>query len=199
MDGSWLTLPNAVSIARLVLIPVFVWLVAIDQIGAAGVVLAIIGSTDWVDGYLARRLDQVSEVGKILDPLADRIAVAVGVVAGLIAGVLPGWLGWGIILREVLIAVGAIYGWSKGVTRLDVRQMGKLATLLLYSAVAGIFLGKGFDIDWFTTTMVVIGAIGLVLYYAVGVAYFGDMRAAIRRNDQRYAAPPEEDTTREHP
>lgn len=198
MDSGWLTLPNAVSVVRLLLIPVFVWLVVIDQIGAAGIVLAVIGSTDWVDGYLARRLDQVSEVGKLLDPLADRIAVAVAVVVGLIAGVLPWWLGWGIILREVLIGIGAIYGWSQGVTRLEVRQMGKLATLLLYSAVAGIYMGEGFDVEWFTTLMIVVGGVGLVLYYAVGVAYFGDMRDAVRGNPGRYAAPPEENT-REHP
>lgn len=197
MDSGWLTLPNAVSIGRLLLIPVFVWLVAIDQIGPAGVVLGVIGSTDWIDGYLARRLDQVSEVGKFLDPLADRIAVAVAVIAGLVAGVLPWWLGWGIIVRELLIGLGAIYGWSQGVTRLDVRQMGKLATLLLYVAVAGIYMGVGFEVQWFTTLMEVFGAVGLVLYYAVGVAYFGDMRDAIRRNADGYAASPEEDT-REH-
>jgi len=197
MDAGWLTLPNAVSIARLLLIPIFLWLVWIDQIGPAGVVLAVIGATDWVDGYLARRLDQISEVGKFLDPLADRIAVAVAVIAGLVAGVLPWWLGWGIIVREVLIGIGSIYGWSQGVTRLDVRQMGKLATLLLYSAVAGIYMGEGFDVAWFTTLMVIVGAVGLVLYYVVAVAYLGDMREAIRRNGEGYSAPPEEDT-REH-
>ena len=183
MDRNWLTIPNAISLARLLLIPIFAWLVAIDQIGWAGVLLGLIGSTDWVDGYLARRLDQVSEVGKFLDPLADRIAVAVAVIVGLIAGVLPGWLGWGIILREVVIGIGAFYGWTQGVKRLDVRQMGKLATLLLYVAVAGIYIGRGFDIPWVTTLMLVTGAIGLVLYYAVAIAYLGDMRAAIRANE----------------
>ncbi len=180
MDRSWLTVPNAISVARLLLIPFFVWLVVIDQVGWAGVALAVIGSTDWVDGYVARRYDQVSEVGKFLDPLADRIAVAVAVVVGLVAGVLPVWFGWGIILREVLIVIGAFYGWTQGVKRLDVRQMGKLATLLLYVSIAGIYIGDGFEVEWVKNLMILLGAIGLVLYYAVGVAYFGDMRAAIR-------------------
>lgn len=197
MDPGWLTVPNAVSLVRLLLIPVFVWLVAIDQIGPAGIVLAVIGSTDWVDGFLARRFDQVSEVGKFLDPLADRTAVAVAVIVGLIAGVLPWWLGWGIILREALIGLGAVYGWSQGVTRLEVRQMGKLATLLLYVSVAGIYMGEGFEVAWATTVMIVFGAVGLALYYAVGVAYFGDMREAISRSADGYASSPEEDT-REH-
>ena len=57
----WLTIPNAISVARLLLVPLFIWLVAIDEIGWAGVTLAVIGTTDWIDGYLARKLDQVSE------------------------------------------------------------------------------------------------------------------------------------------
>lgn len=182
MNAGWWTIPNAVSVVRLLLIPLFVWLVALDQVGWAGVLLFVIGATDWIDGYLARRLDQISEVGKFLDPLADRIAVAVAVIVGLIAGVLPGWFGWGIILREVLITVGAAYGWTQGVRRLDVRPMGKLATLLLYAALTGFYVAVGFEIDWLRTAMVVVGGIGLILYYAVSVAYLGDMRQAIRTN-----------------
>lgn len=183
MDRSALTIPNAISVVRLLLVPVFIWLVAIDQVGLAGLLLAVIGATDWVDGYLARRLDQVSEVGKFLDPLADRIAIAVAVIVGLIAGVLPGWLGWAIIIREVLIAIGVFYGWSKGVTRLDVRQMGKLATLLLYSAIVGLYIAVGFEIAWGESVFAVVGLIGIVLYYAVGIAYFGDLLATIKANE----------------
>ncbi len=185
MGSDWLTVPNAVSIARLLLIPVFIWLVAIDQVGWAGIVLGVIGATDWVDGFLARRLDQVSEVGKFLDPLADRIAVVLAVIVGLVAGILPLWLGWGIIIREVLIAIGAIYGFTQGVRRLDVRDMGKLATLLLYTALVWLYIADGFDIGWLWTLSLWIGAVGLVLYYAVGVAYLGDMRQAIRTNQTR--------------
>lgn len=189
MSASWLTIPNAISVVRLLLIPVFVWLVAIDQVGWAGVLLAVIGATDWIDGYLARKLDQVSEIGKFLDPLADRIAVAVAVIAGLIASVLPAWFGWGIILREVLIVAGLFYGWTKGVKRLDVRGMGKWATFLLYVAIAGLYIAEGFTIDWLWTVMIIIGVVGLALYYAVAVAYLGDLREAIRANE---TLPPQE-------
>lgn len=88
-----LTIPNVISIIRLLLVPVFIWLVVIDEIGWAGILLGFIGATDWIDGYLARRLNQVSEIGKFLDPLADRLAVIVAVIAGLIADVLPAWFG----------------------------------------------------------------------------------------------------------
>jgi len=185
---SWLTIPNVVSVARLMLIPLFLWLVAIDEIGWAGVMLGVIGLTDWIDGYLARKLDQVSEVGKFLDPLADRIAVAVAVIAGLITNVLPAWFGWGIILRELLIVAGFFYGWTQGVKRLDVRMMGKWATFLLYVAITGLYIADGFEIDWLNALMLLTGVVGLVLYYAVGVAYLGDLREEARRN--KHVDPP---------
>ena len=175
-----LTLPNLISVIRLLLVPVFLWLVfGMDEIGWAGVLLGVIGATDWIDGYLARRLDQVSEVGKFLDPLADRLAVFVAVIAGLIKDVLPPWFAWALILREVVIGVGALYGWTKGVTKLDVRWLGKTATLLLYFAITGFYLAEGFDVPWLYWASLVGGAVGLVLYYVVAFQYLGDMRTAI--------------------
>lgn len=171
--------PNAVSVARLLLIPVFVWLVLVDQMAWAGALLAVIGATDWIDGYLARRLDQVTEVGKMLDPIADRLAVAVAVVLGLIVGVLPAWFGWAIIIREIVIGMGAAYGWSKGVRRLDVRWLGKTATFLLYFAVTWFYLADGLAWDWLWWASVAIGLPGVVLYYVVAFEYLGDMQKAI--------------------
>src|SRR5688572_30048100 len=86
----WLTVPNLVSGVRILAIPYF-WYVLIgqDRVGLAAALIFLIGSTDWIDGYLARRLNQVSELGKLLDPLADRLMIASAVVAGLVAGVLP--------------------------------------------------------------------------------------------------------------
>jgi cardiolipin synthase len=171
--------PNVISLIRLALIPVFVWLVAIAEYGWAGVLLGVIGSTDWIDGYLARRLDQVTEVGKFLDPLADRLAVIVAVVAGLISGVLPAAFAVALIIREGLIGVGAMYGWSKGVTKLDVRWLGKAATLLLYVSIALFYMGVGFDVDLVVTAAWLTGIPGLVMYYWVGVQYLSDMKKAI--------------------
>lgn len=177
--------PNTISLIRLALIPVFVWLVAIGEYGPAGLLLGVIGATDWIDGYLARRLDQVTELGKFLDPLADRIAVVVAVVAGLIYGVLPDWFAWALIAREILIGLGALYGWRHGVTKLDVRYMGKVATLLLYFSVALFYVGEGFDLTLFTGAAVLTGVPGLVLYYWVAVLYLGDMRTAIAEGGDR--------------
>ena len=171
--------PNVISLVRLALIPVFVWLVAIGQYGWAGVLLAVIGATDWIDGYLARRLGQVTEVGKFLDPLADRLAVIVAVIAGLISGVLPAGFGIALIVREALIGIGAIYGWSRGVTKLDVRWLGKAATLLLYVSIALFYVGVGFEVELLVVAAWLTGIPGLVMYYWVGVQYLSDMKKAI--------------------
>ena len=174
-----LTLPNLVSVIRLLLIPVFLWLLfGRDDPAAAGWLLAFIGATDWVDGYLARRLNQVSEVGKILDPVADRLAVAAAVIGGLIAGVLPAWFAWALILREVIFAGGAVYAWRRGV-RIDVRFMGKTATFMLYAAIAAFYLGTGYDAEWLRAVGYIVGVPGLVLYYIVGYQYVGDLREAL--------------------
>lgn len=171
--------PNIISLIRLALIPVFVWLVVKNEYGWAGVLLAVIGATDWIDGYLARKLGQVTELGKFLDPLADRLAVIVAVIAGLITHVLPIGFAAALIIREVLIGIGAIYGWSKGVTKLDVRWLGKAATLLLYVSIALFYIGFGFDVDLLVAAAWLTGVPGLVMYYWVAVEYLSDMKQAI--------------------
>ncbi|NNJ47163.1 MAG: CDP-alcohol phosphatidyltransferase family protein, partial [Acidimicrobiia bacterium] len=86
------TIPNLISLIRLGLIPVFLWLLfGKDDPAGAGILFFFIACSELFDGYLARRLNQVSERGKILDPLADRIAVFVAVVFGWVAGVLAPW------------------------------------------------------------------------------------------------------------
>ncbi|MDK1103532.1 MAG: CDP-alcohol phosphatidyltransferase family protein [Actinomycetota bacterium] len=175
-----LNAPNAISLIRLALVPVFIWLVFVKgEYGWAGVLLGVIGATDWIDGFLARRLDQVTELGKFLDPLADRIAVVVAVIAGFFVGVLPVWFVVGLIARELVITVGAIYGWFNGVTKLDVRFLGKAATLALYVSLSGFYIGVGFAVEWIVWIAYLFGVPGLVMYYWVAALYLGDMKAAI--------------------
>lgn len=178
MEGI-VNIPNTVSAVRLLLIPLFVWLALNGETAWAGALLGVIGATDWIDGYLARKLDQVTEVGKMLDPIADRLAVAVAVVLGLVVGTLPLWFGWGIVIREVVIGIGALYGWLHGVKRLDVRWLGKLATLLLYFGITMFYVADGLDVTWLRWAAMAVSIPGLVTYYVVAVAYLGDMRRAI--------------------
>lgn len=174
------TIPNIISIIRLFLIPVFLWLVFVqDEIGWAGVLLGVIGATDWIDGYLARRLNQVSKAGEFLDPLADRLAVAVAVIAGLIKGVFPAWFGWAIILREVAIGIGALVIGVKAGTKLKVRWVGKTATLLLYFSVSFFYVGVGAEFDPLVWAAWLTGIPGLVLYYVAAFQYMQDARKLV--------------------
>jgi cardiolipin synthase len=184
-----LTIPNLVSLARLALVPVFVWLVlGPGEIAAAGWLLGFIGATDWIDGYLARRLDQVSKAGEFLDPLADRLAVAAAVVVGLVEGVLPSWFAWAIIVREAMIGVGALYVGLAAGAKLTVRRLGKLATLMLYAAVAWFFVGRGADFDPLVWAAYGIGVPGIAAYYVVGWQYMQDALAVVRA-DTRSPSP----------
>ena len=88
-------MPNLISVGRLACIPVFLWLLfSVQDRWAAALLLGALGATDWIDGYIARRFDQVSELGKILDPTADRLMLLVGIFAIWIDGSVPTWVAW---------------------------------------------------------------------------------------------------------
>jgi cardiolipin synthase len=130
-----LTIPNLVTVARLGFVPVFCWLLfGRDDRTAAAWLLAALGATDWVDGYLARRLDQVSELGKVLDPTADRILLGTVVVSLLIDGSVPAIVAWGVLIREVLVSAAVLALAAAGAKRIDVQWAGKAGTLALMVA-----------------------------------------------------------------
>jgi cardiolipin synthase len=176
-----LTIPNLVSFVRLLAIPVFWWALLVeDDVALAAWIIFIIGWTDWVDGYLARRLGQVSELGKVLDPVADRLMIASAVIGGLIAGVLPAWLGWGLIVREILMGVVALNLAARGGGTVEVRFMGKAATFALYGAIPAFYLAAAGVMEWLLWPVGwFLGIIGLVLYWYVAVLYIGDSRAKL--------------------
>ncbi len=180
-----LTVPNLVSFIRLLMIPLFLWLlIGKDNPAAAGWLLLTIGGTDWVDGYLARRLNQVSEIGKFLDPLADRIAVATAVIAGWATGVLPSWFAAALIVREGLIGFGALVLALRLRAKLEVRYLGKLATFLLYGAIPAFYVSAGdFLPEVFEPVAWVTGVVGLALYYWVGGMYALDIKQALARSE----------------
>lgn len=133
-----LTLPNVVTLARLCLLPVFLWLVFHQRPQhwyAAAWVLAAMGSTDWVDGYLARHLDQVSTVGKVIDPVADRLLLLGGAGAILWVGAVPAWLAVVVLGREAAVAVTALALAALGASRIDVTWFGKAGTFGLMVAL----------------------------------------------------------------
>jgi cardiolipin synthase len=177
------TLPNALSLARIALIPLFCWLIADEGTRLWGIVLfALVVSTDWVDGYVARRTGQVSELGKVLDPVADRLAIAAGLLTFAIVGIFPFWAALLILIRDVaLLLGGAMVLWGRSI-RIDVRWIGKIATFSLMAAItwiawgnAGGALGEVLLVGgWLAYT------VGIVEYYIAAGLYMIDVRDALK-------------------
>lgn len=169
-----LTIPNVISVVRLACIPLFLWLLfGQEDRAAAAYLLAVLGATDWIDGYIARHFHQVSTLGKILDPTADRLLLAVGVVAILIDGSVPVVVGWLTIVREVAVAIVAISLAALGARRIDVTWFGKAGTFGMMVAYP-LFLVSNSGVTWADTAEVLawVAAVpGLVFGYISAVGY----------------------------
>jgi cardiolipin synthase len=135
MKRTILTLPNLISFLRLLCVPLFlILLFGRDNRAAAAWLLGILGMTDWVDGYLARRLDQVSELGKALDPIADRLALIVGIGSILWLGAAPRWVSVLALVRELIVSIAVVSLSALRAGRLTVTWWGKAGTFALYFA-----------------------------------------------------------------
>jgi cardiolipin synthase (CMP-forming) len=175
VDGGLWTVPNLITLIRLCCLPLFLWLLfGRDNRQGAAWLLGTLGATDWVDGFIARRFNQVSEFGKMFDPTADRFLFIVGIFAIIIDGSAPLWFCWLVVAREVLLG-GTIAGLTLfgGMQRFDVTWWGKTATFLLMFAFPAFMLGasdfsaaKGFQVAAWAT-----GIPGLVLSYYTALAY----------------------------
>lgn len=145
-----LTLPNLVTAVRLACVPVFLYLLVWHhpqlRYQAAGL-LAVLGCTDWVDGYLARHLNQVSTLGKVLDPVADRLLLIAGVGAIWYVGAVPQWIAILVLARETLVASATVLLAALGARRIDVTWWGKAGTFGLMVAFP-LFLTSHSTANW---------------------------------------------------
>jgi cardiolipin synthase (CMP-forming) len=179
----FLTAPNLFTLARLCCIPLFLYLLfGRDNRAGAAWLLGGLGATDWVDGWLARRFDQVSEFGKVFDPTADRLLFIVGIGGIIIDGAAPLWFAWLVVAREVVVGgTVAVATLAFKMQRFDVSWLGKAATFLLMFAIPGFMLGStdfpghnGFQIaSW------ILGIPGLVLSYWTAIGYIPTIRSSI--------------------
>jgi cardiolipin synthase len=138
------TLPNILSMVRLAGVPVFLWLVlGPEWDGWALVLLMVAGVTDWLDGYLARKLDQRSTLGEILDPVADRLYILAVVVGLALRDIIPWWLALLLPLRDALLWGLVPFLRTRGYSALPVHFLGKAATANLLYAFPLLLLGDG--------------------------------------------------------
>jgi cardiolipin synthase (CMP-forming) len=167
-----LTWPNAVSVGRLACLPVFLWLLfGLENRIAAAALLAALGATDWVDGWLARVLDQTSNVGKMLDPVADRFLFFVGVGGILVDGSAPVWFAVVVLTREGLVGGTTMLLAILGASGMEPSWSGKAGTFGLMFAFP-FFLAGHSDLAWAWVFEILgwlsgIPALALSLYAAV--------------------------------
>lgn len=176
------TVPNLITLIRLVLIPVYVWLLfgQDDRYGAA-ILLGCLGATDWVDGFLARRLGQVSELGKILDPVTDRFLLVTAIVTILIDGSMPLWVALLVLAREILVSIAGLVLAALGAVRIDVTFVGKTGTFFNMIAFPA-FLTAESTAGWADLARVIAWvcvALGLVFSWYALADYVPRGRAAL--------------------
>ena len=187
-----INVPNAFTLARLLCLPVFLYLLfGRDNRAGAAWLLGGLGATDWVDGYLARRLGQVSEFGKMFDPTVDRLLFIVAIVGIIIDDAGPRWFLAIVLARELLVgATVAIATLVFGMVRFDVTFLGKAATLLLMFAIPGFMLGESgiAGARFFEVASWVLAIPGLALSLYTAIGYVPKIRAGIVAGRARAAA-----------
>jgi cardiolipin synthase len=178
------TAPNAVTLIRLLLLPVCGLLLASGRYGVGIVLTALVGATDWVDGWLARRIGRVSRLGQLMDPLADRLLIASVALALLARGVLP----WPAVLLLVGRDVVLLAGWPllkrRGVEPPEVIWLGKAATFDLLTALPVLTVGDtGLAVAPAAHALgLLLLWLGVALYYLAGAVY---VRMAVERLGQQ--------------
>ena len=186
------TLPNLITLIRLLTLPVFVTMLLVnEQRAGAALLLGVLGMTDWVDGWIARRFNQTSQFGMVFDPFVDRTLFVVGTGSVLIDGGVPLWFCVCILVREVFVGLMMAIGSLVGMKRFPVSIWGKRYTFLLMTAVPLLLLGTSTHVTadaawlggWF------LGIPGLVMSYVVGVLYIPVVLRNVRLGRAERALP----------
>jgi cardiolipin synthase len=186
------TLPNLITMVRLLVLPVFVvMLLANEQRAGAALLLGVLGMTDWVDGWVARTFNQTSQFGMVFDPFVDRTLFVVGTGAVLMDGGVPLWFCVAILFREMFVGLMMLVGTMFGMKRFAVNIWGKRYTFLLMTAVPLLLLGSSSHItaDAAWVGGWVLGIPGLIMSYVVGVLYIPVVLQNVRAGRAERALP----------
>lgn len=183
--GEILTVPNLVSFVRLLGVPLFLYLLLVPHADVAAiVVLAVGGTSDWVDGFLARRLKQVSRLGELLDPLADRLYIFATLIALTVRDVLPWWFTIALVAREAFLGVLLLLLRRRGYGPPAVHYVGKSATFILLVAFPVLLLAHvlGQPYGWWYAAGWGLALWGLALYWIAAVFYVIQVYGVLRES-----------------
>lgn len=177
------TVPNLITLVRLGCLPVFLWLLFVAEMPAgAALLLGVLGITDWVDGWVARRFDQRSDFGALFDPVVDRLLFLVAAIAVSFRDEVPEWFVIAVLAREVVVGAMMIIGQLLGMERFPVSTLGKRYTFLLMMAIPLLLLGTSghvtAEVAWIAGW--VLGVPGLLLSFVTAVDYVPRVRNAVR-------------------
>jgi cardiolipin synthase len=188
VDAGWWTWANLITAIRLLMLPVFLWLLfRTNHRAEAGWLLGTIGATDWLDGFVARKFHQVSTVGKIIDPTADRLFMIVGLLAVAAAAGVPWWFAIATLVRELIVSIITLALAALGAARINVLWWGKVSTFALMTCYPWFLITTNphhralstWQHDVRNVTWV-IGIMGLTLAWIVLFAYVKPALAALR-------------------
>ncbi len=183
-----LTIPNLISVVRLAGVPLFLWLVLVPEAdGWALAVLFVSGISDWADGYLARRLNQTSRVGEILDPVADRLYILATVIGLGMRDIIPWWVAVLLPARDAFLWCLVPFLRTRGYSSLPVHFLGKAATANLLYAFPLLLLGDA------NGTLPLLAKVfgwafaiwGTALYWWAGLLYAWQVRTLLADHDRR--------------
>ena len=183
LTSGMLSIPNAITLARLCLLPVFLYvLFGKDNRAGAAWLLGAISYTDWIDGWVARKLNQTSVFGSVFDPFVDRMLFIVATIGVMIDGGVPSWFCIAIMVREIAIGGAMLVGTMFGMQRFAVSYWGKWYTLLLMTSVPLLLLGSSASglADGATILGWLLAVPGLALSYYTAVMYVPVIRANLR-------------------
>lgn len=170
-----LTVPNLISFLRICSIPYIAWLITKNHMILALVVLAISAFSDCIDGYIARRWNQVSKLGQILDPMADRLLIIFSTVALAIASIIPWWALVLVVLRDVIMAALVVLLAQHDYGPLPVNFVGKAGTALIMLAIVSLMIVYAVSTEAMFVlyaAAIACGIWGIVLYWYAGLLYY---------------------------
>lgn len=177
----WLTLPNAVTLLRMLLLAPVCWLLIEQAVVSVGSVALLVlwAATDWIDGFLARRLDQVSRAGQVFDPIADRIGIGAVVISLAVADHLSWWAVGIVVVTDIL--TGILAGRAAAQGRIQVHLFGKARTAVMFTGIAVLVAALAFE-PAFTVVGTAIIWVGAAMHIVAGASY---IRGALRTAPDR--------------